>query len=315
MKSEKKIALIIGSGMLGAYLSKYLLRKKYSVFVTTRSLKKKFTNYRKLKIYKKIKFIKLNVQNKQEISNTIKSINPISIYYFAGLSSITESFYRPRETILSNYIGAKNFLEILKKEKSNISFFKANSAYIFKSSDSGITTKSKLAKPNSPYIYSQIKAFKIVKKYRNLGINSYNIIFFNIESPIKNNNFFIKKICLALKKSRKEKIKVGNLKSVRDYGWAPEIIEAVYLMSKLNPCDFILGTGKGISAQQILKLIFSFRKLNYMDFIIVDKKFLRKYENNYIVSNMSESIRKLKKWKWKPKIFGKNLLYKMYKNI
>ena len=189
------------------------------------------------------------------------------------------------------------------------------SGYIFKSSSSGITIKSKLAKPNNPYIYSQIKAFKIVKKYRNLGINSYNIIFFNIESPIKNSNFFIKKICLAIKKSKKEKIKVGNLESVRDYGWAPEIIKGVYLLSKIDPCDFILGTGKGISARQILKLIFSFKKLNYKDFIKVDKKFLRKYEKNYIVSNMSESIRKLKKWRWKPKIFGKTLIYKMYKNI
>ena len=315
MKSKKKIALIIGTGMLGAYLSKYLLKKKYSVFVTTRSLKKKFTNYSRLNILKKIKFKKLDILNKQEISDTIRSINPISIYYFAGISSITESFYSPKETFLSNYTGAKNFLEILKKEKSNIRFYKANSGYIFKSSTSGITIKSKLTKPNSPYIYSQIKAFKIVKKYRNLGIKSYNIIFFNIESPIKNNNFFIKKICIALKKSKRKKIRVGNLESVRDYGWAPEIIKGVYLMSKINPCDLILGTGKGMSARQILKIIFNFKKLDYVDFIEIDKKFLRKYENNYIVSNMSESIKKLKKWRWKPKIYGKNLIYKMYKNI
>jgi|TARA_B110000438_G_C15813678_1_gene650891 GDPmannose 4,6-dehydratase len=315
MKIKKKIILIVGSGMLGAHLSKYLIKKNYSVVVTTRKLKFLYRNYSMLKILKKVKFIELNVQNKKEIQKVIKLINPFSIYYFAGISSITESFKTPKETILSNYVGAKNFLEILKKEKSSINFFKANSAYIFKPNASGITTKSKLAKPNSPYAYSQIKAFKIIKKYRNLGVNSYNIIFFNIESPIKNNSFLIKKICLAVKKSKINKIKIGNLESVRDYGWAPDIIKGVYLMSKIRPCDLILGTGKGLSTKEILKIIFSFKNLNFMNYIKVDKKFIRKYESKYVVSNMSKSIKILNKWKWKPKIFGKNLIYKMYKNI
>ena len=315
MNIKKKTVLIVGTGMLGAYLSKHLITKNYNIVVTTRKLKFFYTNYLKLKISKKIKFIKLNVQNKKEINKTIKLVNPAYIYYFAGISSITKSFNAKKDTYLSNYIGAKNFLQILKKEKSKIKFFKANSAYIFKSTKSGITTKSKLAKPRSPYADSQIKAYKIIRKYRNLGVSSYNIIFFNIESPIKNNNFFIKKICLAAKKSKINKIKVGNLNSIRDYGWAPDIIEGVYLMSKINPCDLILGTGKGMSVRQILKLIFGYRNLNYINFVRNDKNLIRKYESNYIVSNMSESIKKLKKWKWRPKIFGNKLIYKMYKNI
>jgi GDP-D-mannose dehydratase len=89
----------------------------------------------------------------------------------------------------------------------------------------------------------------------------------------------------------------------------------VYLMLKIKPCDLILGTGKGISTREILKLIFSFKKLNYKDFIIVDKKLLRKNENNFIVSDMKQTFKKLKKWNWKPKIFGKKLILKMYKTI
>lgn len=315
MKSEKKIALIIGTGMLGAYLSKHLLKEGYSIFVTTRTLKKKYPNYNKLNISKKIKFKKLNILEKSEISKILNDTKPSYIYYFAGISSIKKSFLYPKETIESNFVGAKNILEILKKKKSLVKFFKANSGYIFNSKSKKINSKSTLIKPNNPYVKSQIKAFKLIKRYRKLGLNSYNIIFFNIESPIKDKGFFIKKICLGIKKIKNNKIKVGNLESIRDFGWASEIIKAVHLMSRIEPCDLILGTGKGISTRQILKLIFNYKKLNYKNYIIVDKKLLRKDENNFVVSDMSETLMKLKKWNWRPKIFGQRLIRKMYKAI
>ena len=315
MKYKKKVALIIGTGAIGAYLSQLLLKRKYKVVVTTRSLKKNYANYKKLNINKKVNFIRLNVLNKFEINKTLKELNPSYIYYFAGVSSITKSFKNPKQTNESNYLGAKNFLDILKSKKSQIKFFKANSAYIFNPKGNKISLKSKLMKPNSPYVASQIKAFKLIKKYRTFGLNCYNIIFFNIESPIRHKDFFIKKICLGINKIKNNKIKVGNLESVRDFGWASEIVKAVYLMVKLKPCDLILGTGKGISTREILKLIFNYKKLNYKNFTIVDKKLLRKNENNYIVSNMNETFMKLKKWNWKPKIFGKKLILKMYKTI
>ncbi len=315
MKNEKKVALIIGTGTIGAYLSKYLLKKNFDIFVTTRFLKKNYQNYKKLGIHKKIKFKKLDVLNKSKIKKILKNIKPSCIYYFAGISSITKSFKYPKKTHESNYIGAKNFLETIKKNNLPVKFFKANSAYIFNSNRKKITLKSNLVKPNSPYVASQIKAFKEIKKYRMFGLNCYSIIFFNIESPIRNKDFFIKKICLGINNIKNNKIKVGNLKSVRDFGWASEIVKGVYLMLKIKPCDLILGTGKGISTREILRLIFSFKKLNYKDFIIVDKKLLRKNEKNYIVSDMKETFIKLKKWNWKPKIFGKKLIFKMYKTI
>lgn len=315
MKNKKKVVLIIGTGVIGAYLSEYLLKKKYDIFVTTRSIKKTYLNYKRLNISTKVKFIKLNVLSKYEINNILKKVKPAYIYYFAGISSITKSFKYPRQTYESNYLGAKNFLGALKKKKSQTRFFKANSAYIFNPNHKKINLKSNLIKPNSPYVSSQIKAFKEIIKYRKLGLNCYSIIFFNIESPIRDKDFFIKKICLGINKLKNSKIKVGNLQSVRDYGWAPEIIKAVYLMLKIKPCDLILGTGKGISTKEILKLIFSYKKLDYKNFIIIDKNLLRKNENNFIVSDMRETFQKLNKWNWKPKIFGKKLILKMYKTI
>ena len=101
--------LIVGTGVLGAYLSNFLIKKKYNIFVTSRKLKRNYSNYQKLNIEKKINFKKLDISNKKEIKQILKKINPQYIYYFAGISSITQSFKQPKETMVSNYIGAKIF--------------------------------------------------------------------------------------------------------------------------------------------------------------------------------------------------------------
>ena len=113
-----KNILIIGSGVLGAYLSNFLISKKFNIYVTTRKLKHKYQNYQKLKIQKKVNFIKLDVFKKRNIDTTLKKVKPTHIYYFAGVSSITESFKKQKETMISNYWGVKNFLEIIYKKKN-----------------------------------------------------------------------------------------------------------------------------------------------------------------------------------------------------
>ena len=128
---NKKVNLIIGSGVLGAYLSAELLKKNEKIIVTSRTLNKKFTNYEYLKIKKKIIFEKLNTNNKKEIYYILKKYNPKKIFYFSGQSSIPKSIKLKKATFSSHYVGTKNFLDILKKEKSDTKFFKANSGYIF----------------------------------------------------------------------------------------------------------------------------------------------------------------------------------------
>ena len=147
MKLKKRpVALIVGTGVIGAYLSSFLLKKRYKIITTSRKLKKNYINYSKLKIEKKIIFKKLGLDNKKEIKKIIKKENPNFIFYFAGISSIPLSFKKPKETLKSNYLGAKKFLEVLKETKSPIKFFKANSGYIFDGSKSKITAKSKFIK-------------------------------------------------------------------------------------------------------------------------------------------------------------------------
>ena len=207
LKKKQQTALIVGSGVIGAYLSQFLLKKGIKIIVATRKLKKYVTNYKRLKINNKVKFVKLNLLNKKKIKYIILKYKPNFIYYLAGQRSILKSFKNPADTYISNYLGAKNYLDILRKEKSSIKFFKANSGYIFNGEKKKITLKSKLIKPESPYTKSQIKAFKLIKKYRAIGLNCYSIIFFNIESPLAPMNFIAKKICFLSKEIKNKRIK------------------------------------------------------------------------------------------------------------
>ena len=167
----KKIkSLIVGSGTIGAYLSKLLIKKNHNIVVTSRFRKKKYKKYEKLKISKK----------------------PDNIFYFAGQSSIPKSYELPKETFQSNFTGAKNFLEIMLKNKIYTNFFKANSGYIFKPVKGKINLKSKFIKPKNAYVSAQQKSYKIIKKYRKKGLKCSSLIFMQIDSPLREKSFFLK---------------------------------------------------------------------------------------------------------------------------
>lgn len=315
MKLKKKdTILIVGSGVLGAYLAKELINNKNKILVSSRSLKKKFRNYQKLGIHSKVNFIKLDVLNKSKIKNIILKFKPNYIYYFAGQSSLVKSYHDKKNTIESNFTGAKNFLEIIHQEKLKIKFLKANSGYIFKNNLKKINLNCKFIRTKNPYIHSQIKAFKIIKYYREYyKINCYNIILFNMESPLRNKNFIFLKACIGAKK--KKQIKVGNLNVVRDFSWAPEIMKGVKHASKIKPCDLIFGSGVGISIKNLIKRIFIHYHLDYKKFIIIDKDFFRKEDKKIMIADISQTIKKLKKFNWKPKIYRDRLVRKMINSL
>ena len=121
------------------------------IIVTSRTLNKKFTNYEYLKIKKKINFEKLNTNNKRDIRHILKKYNPKKIFYFSGQSSIPKSIKLKKATFSSHYIGTKNFLDILKKEKSDTKFFKANSGYIFSPKKGLINLDCKYSTNKNPY--------------------------------------------------------------------------------------------------------------------------------------------------------------------
>ena len=308
----KKKILIVGSGVLGAYLSVIFLKKSYEVYVGTRRLKKNYKNYKYLKIEKKIKFIKLNPLNKKEVQNVIINLKLKAIYYFAGQSSIFKSFKNPKSTLDSNFRGAKVFLDIIYKNKLNIKFFKANSGYIFQNLTYKKTLKYKFLKPNSPYVDAQIKAFKVVEKFRKLGVSCYSLIFFNIEPPLKEKTFILNKVKNFIKEKKAKVLKVGDINVVRDFSWAPEIMKGVFYSLNLKPQNIVLGSGRFFYLKDMIKFFFELQNMNFKDFIKTDKNLFRKNEKKNVVINNLKIINSLKRLKWVPKIYGKKLVKKLY---
>tara|TARA_B110000305_G_scaffold232774_1_gene288252 strand:- start:104 stop:1048 length:945 start_codon:yes stop_codon:yes gene_type:complete len=310
----KKKILIISTGVLSAYLAQFLLKKKFKIFVTTRKIKKKYINFSKLGIQKKIIIFELDILKKKSIEKCLISVKPDMIFYFAGQSSIVKSFLHPKETLESNYTGCKNFLTILKKRKLKTKFIKANSGYIFSDLNKKNLTNSNLITPNSPYVLAQSKAYKLVNDFRKKKVNCYSAIFFNAESSLRPKTFFIKKACSFVKKNKfkKNKLKIGNINMFRDFGWAPELVSGTFYMTKLKPCNAILASGQKTSLSSILNHIFKIKKLDYKKYIQEDKKFIRESEAKNITCNIRPTIQMLKSFGWKPSVFGKKLVHKIY---
>jgi len=310
---KKENSLIIGSGVIGSYLAKLLIIKKHKVIVTSREIKKKYINYNKLNIEEKVVFEKLDVLKKKNILKIIKKYNPDNIFYFSGQSSLTRSINLKKKTNDSNYVGAKKFLEILYKYKIKSKFYKANSGYIFEQKNGLINLSSKFSKNKNPYIQSQIKAYKEVKKFRKKGVNSSSLIFLQVESPLRNNDFLIKKICEHAK--LKKHISVGNLNTIRDYSWAPEIVKGVYYLTKIKPIDLILSSGQGITGHEILRVAYKLNNLDYKKYFSINKKYIRPNEIKIMIGSDKNYSVLNKKFNFKIKIGGKKLVKKLYNSI
>ena len=310
---KKDNIIIIGSGVIGSYLAKFLLSKKQRIIVTSRKRKKSYTNYDKLDIENKVIFEELDVLKKDEVLKLLKKYTPKNIFYFSGQSSLTKSIKLKKITNDSNYIGAKKILEILHKYELKTNFYKANSGYIFEPNKGLINLKSKISKNKNPYIQSQIRAYKEVKTFRKKGVNCCSIIFLQVESPLRDNDFFIKKICTHAK--LKKNITVGNLNTIRDYSWAPEIAKGIYYLTKIKPRDLILSSGQGISGYEILKTAYKQNNLDYRKYFSINKKFIRPNEIKIMMgSNKNYEILN-KKFKYQIKTGGTKLVKKIFNSI
>tara|TARA_Y100000816_G_scaffold219697_1_gene164718 strand:- start:2448 stop:3407 length:960 start_codon:yes stop_codon:yes gene_type:complete len=306
---KDKISIIVGgTGQFGIYLSQLLLKKKYKVIITTRNLKsarKKIPFKDKNLILKKI-----DILNQNQIKNVILKSNPRSIFYFASQSSPKLSFTKKKETFDSNYIGCKNFLETIYKEKINCKFINATSSEIF----SETTEKIKLyfkKKPISPYGKAKLMSFNETRNYRNLKkIKAYNAIIFNTESVLRSREYFIPKICIAAINAHKFNLRTafGNLNISREWNWCEEQVKYLLCFIEKYPQDFILSNGKSYSAKQMIGFAFQYFNLDYKKFITTKKNFLRKKDFKTKNSDYSLCLKR-NNIKRRSKIYGKKLIY------
>jgi len=315
MKKKKIKSLIFGiSGQDGSYLSHFLINKGYDVCGTTRnSSKNNLKNLVKLGILKKVKIIKCNIIDFFGVKKLIKIIKPDEIYYLCGQSSVTKSFANPADSFKSNTLGLLNILEIVKEINNKIKVFNAVSGQFYENRKNNIYNEKSYIAPQSPYGVSKASSFWLTKIFREwYGIKCCSGILFNHESPLRSNEFVTKKIinhCKLIKKGKLKHLYLGNINIYRDWGWAPEYVEAMYLMLRQkNPKDLVIGSGKRHSLRSFVYEVFRLLNIPRSSLKINTKKLMRKRD---IRTYKADPKLAKKILKWKAKTSFKQIIYKM----
>ncbi len=329
----KKTALITGiSGQDGAYLSEFLLKKKYKIIGVDKNINKNNWRLKKLKIYKKIFFLKADITNFKQIEKIFSKYKIHEVYNLAAQSSVQNSFIDPLNTVNISGLSVLKILEVIKKNKNKIKFYQASSSEMFGNLNSKSQSESSNFNPQSPYAISKLFGHYATINYR----KSYNIyavsgILFNHESPLRGKQFVTKKIIRGLidvKKNRKRFIELGNIYSERDWGFAKEYVEQMWkMLNQKIPRDFVIASGKTYSIKDFINEVTKnlkmkvkwkgnglneklYMKNNNKIIIKINKKLLRPSEVNYVKGNITKAKKFLN---WKPKITFKKLVEIMVK--
>lgn len=282
MNNKIKRALICGiSGQDGAYLAQLLIGKGYEVYGTSRDAQlSSFKNLERLGIRNRINFESVAVNDFRSVLQALIKIQPSEIYNLAGQSSVGLSFQQPVETLESISVGTLNMLEAIRFTGRPVRFYNASSGECFGDTGEAAADEFTPFRPCSPYAVAKAAAFWEVANYREAyDLFACSGILFNHESPLRPERFVTKKIVSAacrIAKGSKEKAFLGNLSIQRDWGWAPEYVEAMWLMLQQHePEDFVIATGVTSSLENFAEMAFSSVGLRWEDHVVVNPELFR----------------------------------------
>jgi len=278
-----KRALICGvSGQDGAYLARLLIDKGYEVFGASRDAEmSRFENLARLGIRDRVKFRSMTLTDFRSVLQLLSEIEPDEIYNLAGQSSVGLSFAQPVETMESVALGALNLLEAVRFRKAPTRLYNAASGDCFgqTTADAPATEDSPL-RPRSPYGVAKSAAFWEVANYREAyGLFACSGLLFNHESCLRPARFVTRKVVSAavrIAAGSDERLKVGDTRVERDWGWAPEYVEAMWLMlQQENPRDYVIATGETHSLTEFVAAAFAAVGLDAADHVETDPALLR----------------------------------------
>lgn len=299
MTSNGKTALICGvSGQDGAYLSKLLLDRGYTVHGASRDAQaSSFRNLRKLGIRESVRLESLNISDFRSVIQALRRVNPDEIYNLAGQSSVALSFDQPVETLESISVGTLNLLEAIRFSERPVRFYNAGSGECFGDTPQP-ADESTAFRPRSPYAVAKSAAHWEVANYADAyGLFACTGILFNHESPLRAERFVTRKIVAAacrISRGSKERLSLGNLGVQRDWGWAPEYVEAMWMMlQQEKPESFVIATGKSHTLEEFVDCAFEEVGLKWRDHVDIDKKLYRPADITYAQANPSRANERL----------------------
>ena len=295
-----KTALICGvSGQDGAYLAKLLLGKGYQVYGSSRDAQMaSFRNLERLGIRSAIQVVSISINDFRSVLQSILKIKPDEVYNLAGQSSVGLSFEQPVETLESISIGTLNLLEAIRFSNLPIKFYSAGSSECFGDTGSFAADENTPFRPRSPYGVAKAAAFWQVANYREAyQIQACTGILFNHESPLRPERFVTQKIVAAacrIANGSDEILSLGNIDIARDWGWAPDYVEAMWKMLQQEEADdYVIATGETNKLSDFIRIVFETVGLNWQEKVKIDGGLYRPTDIAEGYANPAKARRKL----------------------
>lgn len=298
-------AMICGiNGQDGSYLARLLLDKGYEVWGTSRDVQAStMSNLAALGIVDHVRLVSMAPGDFRSVFTAMDRSNPDEIYYLSGQSSVGLSFDQPAETLESIVTGTLNVLEVLRLRRRPTRLYHAGSSECFGDTGSAAADENTPFQPRSPYAVAKASAHWLIANYREAyGLHASTGILFNHESPLRPKRFVTQKIIQGAKRiaaGSKERLTLGRLDVYRDWGWAPEYVDAMWRMLQLDtPTDFVIATGKTHSLQEFVEQAFLIHGLKWRDHVDISEEFMRPSDISRSVGNPGKA-EKILKWKAK----------------
>lgn len=318
--SKNKTALITGiTGQDGSYLAELLLSKGYDVYGLMRR-SSSFNTSRIDHVYQdphekniRLKLVYGDLNDASSLNRIIKMVKPDEIYNLGAQSHVKVSFEVPEYTAEITGLGTIRLLEAIRDSGIKTKFYQASSSEMYGLVQEIPQSEKTPFYPRSPYAAAKLYAYWITVNYRE-GYDMFacNGILFNHESPRRGETFVTRKITMALAKIHfglQEKLYLGNLDAKRDWGFAGDYVEAMWLMLQQKKADdYVIATGETHSVREFLEEAFGYAGMNWKKHIEIDKRYFRPTEVDILIGDSSKAKKKLK---WKPKVNFKQLVKMM----
>lgn len=308
-------ALITGiTGQDGAYLSKFLLDKGYTVYgILARRSSETTWRLRDLGIEDQVHLLDGDLVDYGSLARAIAKVEPTEIYNLAAQSFVATSWLQPTLTGQVTGMGAVNVLEAMRLTGSKARFYQASSSEMYGKIREAVQTETTPFYPRSPYAVAKLFAHWTTINYReSFGIHASCGILFNHESPLRGIEFATRKITdgvARIKLGKQKTLALGNLDAKRDWGFAGDYVEAMWLMlQQPSPDDYVVATGYSTSVRDFCRIAFEHVGLEYEKFVTVDPRFMRPAEVDVLLGNADKAK---KKFGWTPKTDLKQLVAMM----
>lgn len=310
----KKRALITGvTGQDGSYLAEFLLAKDYDVYGLVR--RTSTVSYPRISHFQDlITIVSGDMQDQMSLTRSLSEIQPEEVYNLAAQSFVPASWQQPVFTGDVTAIGVTRVLDAIRTVDPKIRFYQASSSEMFGKVEGRVPqNEDTIFYPRSPYGVAKVYGHWITVNYR----ESYNLhassgILFNHESPRRGMEFVTRKVtyhAAAIKLGLKKELRIGNLESRRDWGFAGDYVEAMWLMLQQDgPDDYVVATGETHTVEKLVNIAFSYLDLDWRQYVVQDERYMRPAEVDLLVGDATKARTKLG---WQPKVSFEQLVHMM----